>query len=212
MSVSRLVAWFQGMNLRRRGGLLLSMAVVLGVATTVLISRYLATLEGQFGVQVMVLTAQTDIPAAQPIRDEMLTAKPVPARYLLPGMIRQGEKGRLLGRQLVSAVRSGQLVAESLLSPTTEVDTTPRAFSLLSSGRVIFDDLRAGDRVDVLAVYKLGSQEKVETVMRNLSVLGMKSTEGRSTTMVTLSLTPTQSERLAWFENFGSQIRLLKRS
>lgn len=200
--------WYFTLDLRRRGRLLLSLSIVLGCLAAWAVHTRLREMERQLGVRVEVIVASADIPANAEIQAEMLTWREVPLRYVLAGMVPATDQVDLVGGRAAVPIGQGQPVTRTLVVHPVS-DLSLRSYTLTGSATVILGALEAGDRVDILAVYRAETGERSEIVMRDIQVVEVQA-DGKPA--ATLAVTQAQAEQLAWLENFGKQLRLLRRS
>lgn len=200
---------YQNLDLRRRGRMLLGLAVVLGTLTGWIANARTRELENQLGGRTLVLIAAQDIAPHTVIQREMLSLREIPLRYRMSGMIPLSQQESVVGWVTLVGVKAGDLVTENMLARHPQGDPDRRTYTLAASPKIVFGDLAQGDRVDVLAVYRADNQDRSEIAVRDIPVLSAAQV-GRQA-QVTLLVTAEQAERLAWFENFGQQVRLLRR-
>lgn len=206
--LARWIAAYRNMDLRRRGKVLLILSVMLGGATGYLVLHQQAQMRDEMGTWVQVLVARKEIKPFSPLTTDMITARPIPVRYLLPGMIRVEEQNVLLRSVSSVKVDSGGLLTWHMFTQQTTHDPNQRTYTLTNSARVVFSGLRPGDVVDVIAVYDKDQVGVSEVVAAQVKVVAVWD-DGR-TSQVTLAVEPNVATDLAYYENYSRQLRLLR--
>lgn len=198
------------MNLKRLGQLLIFASITLAGVVGYGVHTYVKGVEANYGTTVKAIVAAEPIPARTVITEKMLEIRYIPLQALLPGMVREEHKDQLIGKNLLVAARPGDVLTRSMagIAPTSSPDA--RSYAVYQGDRVVFpDDLTAVDQVDLLASYKDKDGKMVsKVILQGVTVISVK-TEGRSQVAV-LALSSDDAETLAWYENFGQQLRLLK--
>jgi len=201
----------QLMDLRQRGRILVLFSLALGLGAGLLAHSQMQSLEAQLGSRADVLVAKRDITAETVIEPDLFTTKSVPLRFRLSGMVSDMDRPMLTGRVALVPIKAGHVVTSAMFAARRGVsDSNQRVYTLTASSTVIIGAIELGDQVDVLAVYedRTTRTEVAEISLEGIKVLSV-SQPGRPPT-VSLSLTPEQAQRLAWYESFGKQIRLLR--
>jgi len=203
--------------------LVVSIAVALtgGALLGIYIRQFQRTAVG--GKPVALLAMSKDVPAGEPIREEMLIAHAVPESYVESRQVLASEKSRVLGVRTAIDLEANQTLAWTDLTSTrrersslsTRIPLGMRAMSVTQSGRRAFGELlRPGDRVDVL-LSKLRPEPDARAVtiplLQNILVLAVgddlglayQESEGRRSDIVTLLLSVDQASLLAHAKRDG---------
>lgn len=198
------------MNLKRLGQVLILAAIALVTFTAWGVQRYVNTVAAKFGTTVRVVVASQAIPARTVITDKMLDYRQIPLQAMLPGMYKQQSEQDLVGQTILVGVRQGDVVTRSMIGGGGVADPNVRSYAVVMTDRVIFPpDVASGERVDVLASYKdKDGKPQSKVILSGLSIMEVKK-EDRLQTMV-LAVSPSDAETLAWYENFGQQVRFLR--
>ena len=200
--------WYHAMDLRRRGRILLAASVLCGICAAWLVNRQITSLEQALGTTVPVLIAKEDIMTDKVLTEAMVTFREIPLRFVMPGMIPATDLKDVMSAKAIVTVKQGEIITQNSFETRTS-DGTPRTYLMESSANVVFGGLQQGDRVDILVAYHADDTDRAEILLRDIPVLGVSVTDQHQD--VTLSLSVAQAEKLAWYENYGKQIRLLKR-
>jgi pilus assembly protein CpaB len=208
---------------RRRGALLLALALVLGVLAGSDVARREAALRAQLGPAVPVVVARRALAAGRRLRATDLAVRRIPARYVLAG---QGESAAMLvGRRLAAPVAAGGAVTlEHVAVAAAAVPVLhhgERAADVVAAGRLA--SLVPGARVDVLITRDRGDVAAggSELALQDVEVLaaapapdGAGSRAGASGPLVaaTLRVGVRQAVLLAAAQSFAREIRLLARA
>ena len=206
------------MSRRRRGVLLLGLALALGGLAASDVARREAAMRDQLAPLVTVVTAGRDLEPGRPLRAADLALRRIPARYAPVGAAAPTEE--LLGRNLAAAVpRGGYLgagqIAREDLAAAAPVRRGERAVEV--AGLAPPELIGAGARVDVLAIPERGT---ARLALEDVEVLGVKAVaagDGASTANVprvaaTLRVTMRQALFLASLETRPGELRLLPRA
>lgn len=192
---------------KRSARWLLLLAGLFATLAVVLFINHVHAAERQFGEFVEVVVARKDIPMRVPITEEMVDVTPIPLKYVRPGMVTKVED--VLGKVSLVAIGKDQLITESALR-TEVMPKGMRPLAMTLAQNVLFDlDLKAGDRVDVLAAFKEDGNDVSKVVMEDLEVVGLSS-EGKLR-QLTLLVSVEDAPRLMWMENYGKQVRFVRR-
>jgi Flp pilus assembly protein CpaB len=165
--------------------------------------------QNRHGSPVPLLVAAEDIPPLTALTPDRLATTPIEARDLPPGL--HTDPAQVTGLVTAVPLRRGDLLTRAVLLPPDAMGEH-RAFRLTESARggvVIPPGLRPGERVDILAAVKEGDRETVAPVLQGALVL--EASAGREPSL-TLSLSLEEARRLMWAENYGRQVRVLRRS
>lgn len=183
---------------------LLVLAVILGVATTLLLRGYLARLAARAaagGPGRPVVVAVTDLARGTFLTTELLAMGEVPAPYLPPGAF--GRLDEVAGRFLGADVLAGEILTRARLAPeggpvASLVPPGLRAVAITAA--VPAGAVASGDRVDVLATFSTG-RPHTETVVEAAEVLTVAPASGdafgEAATLVVL-VAPDTAARLAF--------------
>lgn len=187
-----------------RARILIAVSVILAVGAAVTLINYAKAVKAQVGEMATVLAA----------------AQPIPARTLItPGMLRQVELPRsYLHESLVSdldtvsrsvsliSLQPGDLLVRSMLHPQSDMPADQRHVTLFAGKGVVFDpELSPGDTVDILASFRDGAADVTRLILSEVEVLAA------TPKAITLILTLDQAQQVIWMENYGKQLRILRR-
>jgi pilus assembly protein CpaB len=208
---------------RRRGGLLLALAIVLGVLAGSDVARREAALRAQLGPAVPVVIARRSLDAGRRLRAADLAVRRIPARYALAGV---GDAPALLiGRRLGAPVPAGGAVTLEHLAVAPSAGpglrAGERAADVVAAGTL--SALVPGARVDVLITRDRGDAGTgtggSELALQDVEVLAARpaSATGRSSdagplVAATLRVGVKQAVLLAAAQSFAREIRLLARA
>jgi pilus assembly protein CpaB len=208
---------------RRRGALLLALAVVLGVLAGSDVAGREAALRAQLGPAVPVVVARRSLESGRRLRAGDLALRQIPARYALAGT--GGAPALLVGRRLGTPVPAGGAVTLEHLVVTASAGTVlrpgERAADVVAAGTLTA--LVPGARVDVLITRDRGdvSAGGSELALQDVEVLaagpapagtGSRSGESGPLVAATLRVGVRQAVLLAAAQSFAREIRLLARS
>jgi len=158
---------------------------------------------------VPVVAAAQDLPANHRLTASDLTI----ARVRVPGgvlggLVRASGRDQLVGRVVLGAVPRSGLIAAALVGDTPSAGrevTIP-----VESGHALGGALRAGDRVDVLATFGVGTREaRTLTVVAGAEVVEMIRSQGvfgqgdGSLTAMTISVAPDDAVYVAFAARNG---------
>jgi len=212
---------------RRRGLLLLSLALASGGLAASQVRERERSVEAKVGPLVPVVVAAREVPADEPIRREDLAVERVPARFVPPDAV--GAPSRLAGARPAVAVPAGAYLTSALLQGAASGDGGPlrpgeRALEVAVSGGTALTGAGPGSHVDVLV-----STERHEgagrsfLALEDVELLGLQplgggelsaaepDDGGAATALATLRVTLRQAVYLAAADNFGREVRLLAR-
>jgi pilus assembly protein CpaB len=208
---------------RRRGALLLALAVVLGVLAGSDVARREAALRAQLGPAVPVVVARRALLAGRRLRPGDLAVRQIPARYVLAGT---GEPpAALVGRRLAAPVLAGGAV--TLEHVAVSASAAPvlrpgeRAAHVVAAGTLT--SLTPGSRVDVLITREGGDAAAggSELALQDVEVLAAapapeaassRAAESGPLVTATLRVGVRQAVLLAAAQSFAREIRLLARA
>ena len=199
----------------------IAVAVLGGALLALYVRQFQHTAVG--GTPVALLALRKNVPAGEPIRDEMLIAHTVPESYVESRQVLASEKPRILGVRTAIDLEANQTLAWTDLASTrrdraslsTRIPPGLRAMSIEQSGRRAFGELlRPGDRVDVL-LSKVRPEPDARAVtiplLQNILVLAVGNDLGATyvesersrTDFVTLLLSVDQASLLAHAKRDG---------
>jgi pilus assembly protein CpaB len=215
---------------RRRGILLLFLALASGGLAATQIREREREVEAQIGPLVPVVVAGRDIAADDRLRAGDLSVRRVPARFVPADAL--GSPGRLVGAHAAVPVPAGSYVTAGLLQGTEPeqgqgaLRSGERALEIAVTGGTELLGAARGSRVDVLVSSQLRqgagrtfvALEDVELLdlrpSANTSSLGAadgSADASAATALATLRVSVRQAVYLAAAENFGHEVRLLLR-
>jgi pilus assembly protein CpaB len=194
--------------------ILMGLAVLLGLASTLVFRAHLARLEAQAreaGPGVPVVFAATDLTRGTELTRSMLSAGEMPKRFMPPGAL--GSVNQAEGRILSADVTAGEpLTVARLAAPGGPVASLipPGLRAVPVTAAMPRSALLPGDRVDVLVTFASGAASggaHAETVASEAEVLLVVERAGfeepvESATVVLL-VTPEIAERLAYARALG---------
>ncbi len=139
------------MSRRRRGLLLVGLALVLGGLAATDVQRREADIDRRLAPLVDVVVTRVPLPAGKPIRTDALAVRRVPARWAPAGAI--PAVGEVAGAEPAIALPAGADVATAVLAdpgngPGAPVRRGERAVQVVAAGSP--ELIRPGARVDVL--------------------------------------------------------------
>jgi pilus assembly protein CpaB len=212
---------------RRRGLVLLALALACGGLAASQVRQRERRVEKRVGPLVPVLVATRDLPPDSRIGRSSLALRRVPASYAPPDALR-GPAGVAGARTAAAVAAGGYLTAGDLQGPG---DGRPRGLALRRGERAVevavtgggaLAGAAAGARVD--AIVSTESREgdgRTFVALEDVELLGLRggaaaasAPEGSArtgTVLATLRVTLRQAVYLAAAENFGREIRLLVR-
>jgi Flp pilus assembly protein CpaB len=201
--------------LRTRPGLNTALGIAFATIAGLLLLGYLSSLlkaKGG-GPLIDVPTARRDIEIGELIRDDMIGLKKTPDGYLVPGTIKK--TGDIRGGRALRFIGKGEPFTRSsiygLKAGSTLASRIPenmRAYSLQPGRSAAGQELRPGDRVDVLATS--GDPPRTRTILRDRVILsaGRRSPtdvaqESQAAERITVLVSPAEVETLAQAECDG---------
>lgn len=203
-------------------GAALMLAAALGVgglAAATALAR-LRLLEAQLGEEVPAVVARTHLAAGEVIVPAALSTVGVARRYAFPSLYR--DPAQVAGQVARIPITPGEPVLASMVAPADGLALEQRIYTLEAGERVILEpDLAPGDRADVLVAYERGDYRLAEVYLQDAIVVridaapspevaGVNLAQPRGT-RISLRITLEEARRLAWAENFGQQIRVVRR-
>jgi pilus assembly protein CpaB len=213
---------------RRRGVLLLSVALVSGGLAASEVHERERTVEEQVGAPVEVLVAARDIRAGVRIQRGALALRRVPARFVPPDAL--GSAAGVVGARSAAAVVAGGYITAGMLERASDehrgggaVGRGRRAVTVAVAGGGALVGLTQGERVDVLVSTEPGA-DGGRTLMALAGVellhlepgasdafAGAEPAGPETTALATLRVTLGQAVYLTAADNFAREIRLLAR-
>ncbi len=205
------------MSRRRRGLLLVGLALVLGGLAASDVGRREAALRHRLAPLVDVVVARRELPAGKPVRVADLAVRRVPARWAPAGAASAVEE--VAGAAPAVALARGSDVAAADLAdpgggPAATVRRGERAVEIVAAGSPAL--VRAGARVDVLvtredAGTRLALQDvEVLATGPRPAVVGDEAPGER--VAATLRVTVRQAVYLTAAQSFARELRLLPRA
>ena len=194
---------------RRRGLLLLCLALVCGGLAASQVRERERRAEAAVGPLVTLAVAQRDLPADHRLRGGDLAARRLPARYAPPDALT--DPAQLAGARTAVPITAGAFVTAAVLGGTAgaadkEAALRPgqRAVSLRVSGALA--EAQPGARADlVVSTQPLTGGGRTFVALEDVELLGF------SGTLATLRVTARQAVYLTAAANFAHEIRLLVR-
>lgn len=207
------------MTRRRRGVVLLALALVLGGLAASDVARREATLERALSPAVPVVVARKDMPAGRRLRTRDLSIRDVPARYAPPDAAVSPRE--LTGARLDVAVPAGGYLGPAHLAappglPTPAVRPGERAAEVVANGAP--ELVVAGARVDVLVTRDHGGRRATTLALQDVEVLASEPAADPAgerpvrQVAATLRVTLRQAVYLTAAQSFAREIRLLPRA
>jgi pilus assembly protein CpaB len=197
---------------RRRGLLLVGLALVLGTLAAADVSRREAALDRRLAPLVPVLVARADLTPGRPVRVTDVEAREVPERWAPVGAA--GAPGEVAGTvPAVRIPRGAYVTAAALTEPGGAggvVGRGERAVDVVAAGSP--DLVAAGARVDVL-VTREGAGTRL--ALQDVEVLAAQRAQdaaGAARIAATLRVTLRQAVYLTAAQSFAREIRLLPRA
>ena len=203
------------MSRRRRGALLIGLALALGGLAASDVGRREAAVRAQLAPVVDVVVANRDLPPRRRVRPADLALRRIPARYAPVGAASVPEE--VVGRRPAALVPRGaylgpgQLEDEAAPGPPS-IRRGERAVEVAGTGSA--ELVVAGARVDVVVVPERGGARLALTGADVLSARPLESAEGADAARVaaTLRVTARQALTLASLEAGAREVRLLART
>ncbi len=203
------------MSRRRRGALLLGLALALGGLAAADIGRREAAVRAQLAPLVDTVVARTDLRPGHRLRAADLGVRRIPLRYAPAGSGVPAEE--LVGRRLAAGVPRGgylaaSLVAEEALAGPQPIRRGERAAEV--TGAASPGLVTAGAHVDVLAVPERGD---AQLALEDVEVLDARPAPaagdgGSAHVTASLRVTAGQAVALASLEGRAGELRLLPRA
>jgi pilus assembly protein CpaB len=213
------------MSRRRRAGMLLGLALVLGGLAAADVSRRESALARRLGPAVPVVVARQMLPAGSRIAADRLALRRIPARYAPAGAV--SSLGAAVGLRSSAAVPAGGYLSESDLASANG----PSKALPLGRGERVVDVVAAGSselitpgtRVDVLVTREpyRGAPGQTTLALEDVDVLAASAAGGGDATgaaagtprvRASLRVGLRQAVYLAAAQGFARELRLLPRA
>jgi pilus assembly protein CpaB len=201
------------MSRRRRGLLLVGLALVLGSLAAADVRRREAALDARLAPLVPVLVARADLEPGRAVRYDDVEAREVPARWApVDGASAPGDVAGAVPAVRIprgAYVTAGALTVEGT-QPGAPVRNGERAVEIVAAGSP--DLVAAGTRVDVL-VTREGAGTRL--ALQDVEVLAARATSdatGAARIAATLRVTLRQAVFLTAAQSFARELRLLPRA
>ena len=217
---------------RRRGLLLLSLALASGGLAASQVRERERSVDANVGPLVPVVVAARNIPPDEPLQPADLAVERVPARFVPPDAL--GASARLVGAQPAVPVAAGSYVTAGLLQGATAAGEGPlepgeRAVEVAVSGGgmapgAAWSAAGPGSRVDVLvSTQPHDGAGRTYVALENVALLDLRPLGGAgvpvgeamdqpaATAIATLRVTARQAVYLTAAETFAHEVRLLTR-
>ena len=211
---------------RRRGAVLLALAVVAGGLASSRVERRERGIEERVGRPVPVVVAAADLRQGQRIGDEQLRAlavRQVPERFAPPDALAAPEDAA--GATLAAPIAAGGYVTAGALAAPGEGDETgsatlapgQRAVEVAVAGGEELSEAGPGTLVDVVVTSEAGDATRTELALERVELLSARPgaeprEDGAQTTLATLRVTVRQAVYLAAAQTAARAIRLLARA
>jgi pilus assembly protein CpaB len=211
---------------RRRGLLLLSLAVASGGLAASQVRERERSVDAKVGPLVPVVVAARELPPDEPLRPADLTIERVPARYIPPDAL--VAPARLVGARPAVPVAAGAYITAGLLQGATAAAEGPlrpgeRAVEVAVSGGASSVS-GPGSRVDVLvSTQRHDGAGRTYVALENVVLLDLRPMGGdgvpideamdqpAATAVATLRVTARQAVYLTAAATFAHEVRLLTR-
>ena len=211
---------------RRRGLLLLSLALVSGGLAASQVRERERSVDAKVGPLVPVVVAARDIPPDEPLRPADMAIERVPARFVPPDAV--GAPGPLSGAREAVPVSAGSYVTAGVLQGATAAGEEPlrpgeRAVEVAVAGGAPVQ-AASGSRVDVLvSTQRHDGAGRTFVALENVPLLDLRPLGGAgvsvdeamdqpaATAVATLRVTARQAVYLTAAETFAHEVRLLAR-
>jgi pilus assembly protein CpaB len=203
------------MSRRRRGALLIGLALALGGLAASDVSRREAAVRAQLAPLVDVVVAGRDLPPRRRLTPRDLALRRIPARYAPVGAASVPEE--VIGRRPAATLPRGAYLGPGQLEDEAAGTPRPirrgeRAVEVAGTGSA--DLVVAGARVDVVVVPERGGARLAITGADVLTAHPLAAAEGADAARVaaTLRVTARQALALASLEAGAREVRLLART
>lgn len=202
-------------RLRTRPGLNTALGIAFATIAGLLLLGYLASmLRSKGGGRLLdIPIARRDIETGELIRDDLVGFEQIPDGYTVPGTIKN--PGEIKGGRAARFIGKGEPFTRSSIygrktgsTLASRIPDNMRAYSLQPGHSAAGQELRPGNRVDVLAT--LGDPPRTRTILRDKVILssGRSSTpdggsEAQTLERLTILVSPAEAETLAQAECEG---------
>lgn len=215
---------------RRRGVLMLSLALACGGLAASEVGSRARAVEQQVGPLVPIVVAREHVDPGSKLKPGQLTVAQVPARYAPPDAL--ADPAQADGLRTGGALEAGSYVTASALAtsgddqarPGTGLGRGERAVELTVAGADALGDLAGpGARVDVLVTTegRGGADGQTQLALEDVELLGLRqggadggalsAADKPAGASATLRVTLRQAIYLTGAQNFAREIRLLPR-
>ena len=211
---------------RRRGAVLLALAVAAGGLASSRVERRERGIQEQVGRPVPVVVAAAELRQGQRIGEKQLRSlaiRQVPARFAPPDALTLPEDA--LGATLAAPVAAGGYVTAGALAGPGQADDESgaalapgqRAIELTIAGGEELVEAGPGTLVDVVVTEQTGDTTRTRLALERVELLSARSggearDDGTQTTLATLRVTLRQAVYLAAAQSSARAIRLLPRA
>jgi pilus assembly protein CpaB len=215
---------------RRRGLLLLSLALASGGLAATQVSHTVGEVERRVGRPVPVVVAARDLAPGRSVSARALAVRRVPSRYVPPGAVASPEE--VSGLRTAVPVAAGSYLTADVLEGASARDGRggglgrgERALEVsVAGGEALSRSAAPGGRVDVLVSTESGSgRGRSFLAMEDVELMAFRAGTGETATgggdsqrraptgVATLRVTLRQAIYLTAAENFAREVRLLPR-
>jgi pilus assembly protein CpaB len=201
------------MTRRRRGALLIGLALALGGLAASDVGRRERAVRAQLAPLVDVVVAGRDLPPRRRLTPADLALRRIPARYAPVGTASVPET--VIGRRPVAAVPRGAYLPDAVFEDEsapgpTRIRRGERAVEVAGAGSPQL--VVAGAQVDVVVVPERGAARLALTGAEVLAARSLEATDGAARVAATLRVTAPQALTLASLEAGAREVRLLART
>jgi pilus assembly protein CpaB len=204
------------MTRRRRGALLIGLAIALGGLAAADVGRREAAVQAELAPLVDVVVAGRDLPPRRRLAPADLALRRIPARYAPVGAASVPDE--VLGRRLVAAIPRGAYLGAGLLADESaprpaRIRRGERAVEVAGAGSP--ELVVAGALVDVVVVPERGGARLALSgaeVLAARPLAGADGGDGAARVAATLRVTATQALTLSSLEAGAREVRLLART
>ena len=211
---------------RRRGALLLALAVACGGMAASQVRDREQRLEARIGPMVPVVVARVDLRAGTSLSPARLGSRRVPARFAPPDAL--AAPAEAAGARLAVPLAAGAYVTAGALAPgraersTSPAGTGERAVDVAVAAGGDLGDAGPGTRVDVLITTESGAgRGRSYLALEDVELLGARPAEAggggdtgaaaQATAIATLRVTLREAVLLTAAQSFAREVRLLVR-
>ena len=221
---------------RRRGLLLIALAVASGGLAAAQVHERERTVEARVGPLISVLVAARDLPADARLRPGAVTPRRVPARFVPPDAL--ADAAEVAGARVAVALSAGSYLTAGHLRGGPAAGGAPgagaagaalgrgeRALEVAVTGDGALGGVGPGARVDVVvSTEPRTGAGRAFVALEDVELLGLRPGEASAaidepaeagtataTALATLRVTVRQAVYLTAAENFGREVRLLVR-